>query len=367
MEPRKKIVIDNRESGTTTGRYIDKLVEHLHALQPTYEIVVLAKPHRVEYIRSIAPNFTTTESPFKEFTFEEQFGLKKQLDSLKADLVHFGMVQQPLLYRGRHVTTMHDLTTLRFRNPDKNPVVFVLKQQVYKFLNRTAAHTSKAIITPTEFVKRDIAKFCHVKPDKITVTLESADQLPTPSEPVQTLVDKRFITYNGRPTPHKNLERLIESFAIVKKEQPDLHLALVGKTDANYRRIAERVTQRGIEGVIFTDFISDQQLRWTYENCLAYVCPSLSEGFCLPVVEAIMHGAPVASSNSTCLPEVLGDAAAYFDPRDVSAMADVIKQFAIDPILRETYIEKGRAQAAKYSWRRMAEQTLEVYRQALEK
>ena len=117
-----KIAIDARESGTSTGRYIDKLIEHMHALKPAYDITILTKPHRIEYLRHIAPSFTIVETSFKEFTFGEQLGFKTQITGLKADLVHFGMVQQPVLYQGRVVTTMHDLTGTRFKNPEINPV-----------------------------------------------------------------------------------------------------------------------------------------------------------------------------------------------------------------------------------------------------
>ena len=94
-----KIAIDARESGTSTGRYMDKLIEYLHRLQPEHEIIVLTKPHRLDYMRQIAPSFTTLESPYKEFTFAEQLGFLKQLKGLRADLVHFTMTQQPVLYR----------------------------------------------------------------------------------------------------------------------------------------------------------------------------------------------------------------------------------------------------------------------------
>ncbi len=96
-----------------------------------------------------------------------------------------------------------------------------------------------------------------------------------------------------------------------------------------------------------------------------YVFPSLSEGFGLPALEAMQHGAPVASSNATCLPEVYGDAAHYFDPLDVQDMVEKIQQIMDDSDLRKQLIKKGRHQAAKYSWQRMAEQTLEVYQSVL--
>jgi hypothetical protein len=112
-----KIVIDARESGTSTGRYVDKLIEYLRQLKPEHEVVLLAKKHRLDYLKSIAPSFKTVATPYREFTFGEQVGFKRQIDSLHADLVHFPMVQQPVWYRGRVVTTMQDLTGIRFRNP----------------------------------------------------------------------------------------------------------------------------------------------------------------------------------------------------------------------------------------------------------
>lgn len=360
-----KIVIDARESGTSTGRYVDKLIEYLHKLQPEHTVILLAKAERLKFLSEIAPTFTTIETPFKEFTFSEQIGLLRQLNGLEADLVHFPMVQQPVWYQGKVVTTMQDLTTLRFRNPTKNPVVFWAKQQVYKWVNKRAARKSVAIITPTEFVKNDVVAYTHINPSKVTVTLESADFITDAPAPVKSLEGKQFIMYTGRPTPHKNLGRLIDAFKLLQKNRPELHLVLVGKKDANYRLHEARVQAEGISNVIFTDFVSDAQLRWLYQHCKAYVFPSLSEGFGLPGLEAMAHGAPVASSNATCLPEVHGDAAHYFDPLDVTDMAAKIGEVVDDPVLRADLVDKGKAQVAKYSWQRMAEQTLAVYEQAL--
>jgi glycosyltransferase involved in cell wall biosynthesis len=165
--------------------------------------------------------------------------------------------------------------------------------------------------------------------------------------------------------PHKNLGRLIDAFVVLQKTYPELVLVLAGKKDANYARHEERVRREGIYNVVFTGFVSEGQLRWLYENCAVYVFPSLSEGFGLPGLEAMVHGAPVVSSNATCLPEVYGEAAHYFDPLDTSDMAAKIGEVLYDEALRSNLIKKGKEQAAKYSWRRTAEQTLEVYEKAL--
>jgi glycosyltransferase involved in cell wall biosynthesis len=360
-----RIAIDARESGTGSGRYVDKLVEYLHHLNPPHEIVLLAKAHRVNYLRSIAPSFTVVEAPFKEFTFAEQIGFKRLIEQQRADLVHFPFVQQPVWYKDNVVTTMQDLTTLRFRNPLKNTLIFVLKQQVYKWVNQRAAHKSAEIITISEFVKQDIVEFTHINPAKITVTYEAADQISTPAEPVVSLEGKKFLMYLGRPLPHKNLDRLVEAFSLLQKERPELYLALAGKKDALYEQVRKRAEAKGIKNLIFTDFISEGQLRWMYENCAVYTFPSLSEGFGLPALEALQHGAPLASTNATCSPEIYGEAANYFNPLDVDDIASKISEILDDPILRGDLIEKGHAQAAKYSWSRMAEQTIAVYEKAL--
>ena len=121
------------------------------------------------------------------------------------------------------------------------------------------------------------------------------------------------------------------------------------------------VNEHSIKNVIFTDFISDEQLRWMYENTAVYCFPSLSEGFGLPGLEAMLHGAPVASSTATCLPETHGDAAHYFDPYDVEDIAHAIDDLLTDEKLRRQLIKKGKQHVKTFSWQRMAEQTLAVY------
>lgn len=357
-----KIAIDARELRTSTGRYIERLIHYLQQIDQTNHYVILLKPKDMDTWQPTNPNFTKVACPHKEFSFAEQIGFKRQLEKLRVDLVHFGMVQQPVWYKASPVvTTMQDLTTLRFKNPDKNPLVFTFKQKVYAWVNKKVAKKSAHIITISEFVKRDLMAFTGVSPDKITVTLESADKLPTGSEPVAALTDTQFIMYVGRPTPHKNLRRLIDAFALLQQTHPDLVLALAGKKDGNYLRHEAYVKEQGVRNVVFTGFVSDQQLRWMYEHTAVYCFPSLSEGFGLPGLEAMLHGAPVASSTATCLPETHGQAAHYFDPYSVEDMARAIDDILIDDTLRQTLIAKGKAHVATFSWRRMAEQTLAVY------
>ena len=362
----KRIAIDAREYTTSTGRYMFRLVQYLEKLDTQHEYTVLLKPENMAVYPLSNSHFTKVSCPYKEFTFAEQLGFKRQLDGLKPDLVHFGKDHQPVFYRGKVVTTMHDLTTARFRNPAKPWIIFRFKQLVYKRVVKRVAKKSAAIITASQFVKDDLVKFTGVNPNKIIITYEAADPIKETPEPVTEVANKQFLMYVGRPTPHKNLERLIEAFVLLKNQHPELILVLAGKKDSNYQRIEKSVQKQNVGGVVFTGFVSEGRLRWLYEHCAAYVFPSLSEGFGLPGLEAMLHGAPVVSSNATCLPEIYGEAAHYFDPLDVGAMRAAINEVLTDKNLRKQLIDKGRLQAATYSWQRLAEQTLAIYRRVLE-
>ena len=360
-----RVVIDARESGTSTGRYVDKLIEYLHKLKPEFEIIILTKPQRVSYIKAAAPSFEVIESNFKEFTFSEQIGFLGQLRDLKADLVHFAHAQQPVLYRGRVVTTVHDLTTARFRNPVKNGLVFSAKQVVYKWLIKYTARKSVKLIVPSEFIKKDVTQYARISPSKIIVTHEAADKISAASTPTIKLINLVFLLYVGRPMTHKNLKRLAEAFSIAQQAHPGLKLVLAGKKDVLYERLANWAEKEHIEGLVFPGFVSEGELRWLYEHTAAYVFPSLSEGFGLPGLEAMSHGTPLISSNATCLPEIYGNAAHYFNPTSVLDMANKINEVLDHPKLRYKLTQAGKQQVKKYSWRQMAEQTLAVYREVL--
>lgn len=364
----KRIVIDAREYPTSTGRYIRKLLEYLEKIDGASderEYVVLIKSKDFDSYQPKASNFSKVEADIKEFTFAEQFKFLRLIRNLKPDLIHFTLVQQPVLLFKPVVTTLQDFTTLRFNNPSKNILVFKFKQLIYLLVNFWASVKSRQLITPTEFVKQDAIRLLKANTKKITVTLESADKISAASEPIGSLKNTPFLMYVGRSLPHKNLERLIDAFAILKNNHKDLKLILVGKKDELMERHIAYAKKRNIKGVEATGYVSEGELRWLYENTACYCFPSLSEGFGLPSLEAMMHGAPVASSNATCLPEVNGDAVYYFDPLDIEDMARKINDVITDKKLREKLVKTGSAQVKKYSWQRMAEQTLEVYKKAL--
>jgi glycosyltransferase involved in cell wall biosynthesis len=363
-----RIAIDGRElGGSGTGRYVERLLHYLQILDHENDYFVLIRPNYFDKWHPSSKNFTKIKCPHKEFTFAEQLGLLRQIRKLNLDLVHFPMVQQPVLYKGKTATTMNDLTTLHFRNPSKNFVIFTIKRWVYWWVNKVVARKSDALMSFTNFVKEDVSKFADVRKDKITVINLAAEELAGEAEPIAKLKGEDFIMFTGRPLPHKNLYRLIEAFANLRQKHPDLLLAIIGKKDASYNTYIKFMEKLNVgDSIVFTDYIPDGQLKWALGHTKAYIFPSLSEGFGLPGLEAMHYGAPVISSNATCLPEVYGDAAHYFEPTDVKDIVSKIDDVLSNPKLRENLVEKGKIRVKKYSWQRMAEQTLEVYQKVLE-
>lgn len=360
------ILIDARMSGLSTGKYVDKLIEYLQNVDNANNYIILAKSRRVNEIPLTNNNFKIVACDIKEFTLKEQTSLYRQIKSLKPDLVHFPMVQHPIFYTGKKVVGMLDLTTLRFRNPSKNLFIFWFKQRIYWIVNYLAAKRADAVITISEFVKKDIVSHFGADSNKISVTYNAADKIAEDADEVNGLISKRFIMYVGRHQPHKNLERLVEAHQMLLEKNPELILAIAGKKDATTEILEKKINEKGYKNITFTGFVTEGQLRWMYENCEAYVFPSLSEGFGLPGLEAMVHGAPVVSSNATCLPEIYGDAAEYFDPYNVEDISGKISLVIGDKNLRANLITKGYEQATKYSWEKMAEQTLAVYEKVLE-
>lgn len=363
------IAIDARIINSTTGRYIERLLHYLEEIDTSNKYLVLVRKKDIDYYEPRNKNFTVVEADFADYSIAEQKGYLKLLNSLKPDLVHFCMPQQPVLYKGEHVTTVHDLTLLKSYSSDKNLVVYKAKQLVGWFVFKWIARSSTHIITDAEYTRTEYAKFAGISKDKITAIHLAAEKSAATPLPYEYLQNQNFIMFVGNQSDYKNTRRLMEAHQQLRKANPDLLLAFVGRlkgrAGSSLRHNKAWAEQQGFKGIVWTDFIDDAQLEWMYENTLAYTLPSLMEGFGFPGLEAMVNGAAVVSSNATCLPEIYGDAAEYFDPKDVSAMVAAIERVISDPERRKELVELGYKQAAKYSWKRTAEQTLAVYENAL--
>ncbi len=177
-------------------------------------------------------------------------------------------------------------------------------------------------------------------------------------------ISDKFILFVGTLQPRKNIVRLIEAFAKVLSQEKipkNLQLLIVGKKGWLYEEILRKPKELGIEEKVkFLDFVSDDELAVLYNNALCFILPSLYEGFGLPVLEAMKHGCPVITSNVSSLPEAGGDAAIYIDPEDINDLTEKILKLITNEKLRQELIEKGKKQAAKFSWEKTATETLKV-------
>lgn len=360
------IVIDARIIHSTTGRYVERLLYYLQQVDTTNNYTVLVPSKDLDYWKPTATNFTVKPADYANYSFGEQLGFKRLLDSLNADLVHFCMPQQPIFYKGASITTFHDLTLFDTYNSDKNWAVFHIKQMIARLVFPFVAHKSRHIITPTEYVRSDVSSRLNVSKEKITVTYEATDITDGKSK-AYTHPFKEFIMYVGQQSDYKNIKRLGDAHQKLLEKHPDLGLILVGSKNTSALKNEAYFTSQNYKNILFTGFVEDEQLSWLFQNCKAYVFPSLMEGFGLPGLEAMSYGAPVASSNATCLPEVYGNAAHYFDPTDTTDIIRAIEDILSNPAYRDKLIANGYKQIKKYSWRRMAEQTHAVYMDALKK
>lgn len=366
----KKIAIDARAYSSSTGRYARKLIEYLEEIEAgksEREYIVLLFSDEFDQYEPKHPNFSKKVADYPHYGFAEQLGFLWFVYRQRADLVHFTMPQQPMLYFKRHITTVHDLTLLNVYPGNRNRIVYKLKQLMGSIVFWFIAITNKHIITPSNATKDAYLRFLRSKrlAKKMTVTYESADPSSAKPSPYPALVDKKYIMYVGQQSNYKNLRRLIEAHQKLISTHPYLHLVLVGKLGGYGKQTKAWAEQQGYKNVVLTGFVDDHQLAWLYENCEAYVFPSLMEGFGLPPLEAMTYGAPVVASNATAIPEVCGDAAHYFDPLDVEDMAKKMDEVLTDKKLRTELVKNGAKQLKKYSWRRMAQQTLNIYKKVL--
>lgn len=365
----KHIVIDARIRKSSTGRPVDRLLHYLEELDSPYKYTVILAKNDDWAPKSKKITVVKSRFPIYSFNPLQQVLFAVQLYRLKPDLVHFTMTgMQPLFYFGAQITFTHDLTMLNYTRPGRLPKwLHKVRMYGYRLLFWQSHRKAKKIIVPTQYVKEALYKYHLFTGRKVEVILEAVEpQIAEKAEPIED-IEKPFIFHVGSPFPHKNIRRLIQAFEKLQSSSPDLTLVLAGKKEHHFARLENWAKKRdSYESIKFTGFVTDSEMRWLHENAEAYVLPSLSEGFGIPGLEAMVNGCPLVSSNETCLPEVYGDAAQYFDPRNVESMSRAIQKVISNEKLQKDLVKKGYTQAKKYSWKRFAEENIGVYKGTLD-
>lgn len=286
-------------------------------------------------------------------------GLSAELRRRRPDRLFIPAHVLPLFHPCPTVVTIHDLGYLRF--PESHP----LGQRLYlHWSTRFSARSATALIADSEATRRDLVEGYAIPPEKITVVYPGLNPALKPlRHPAQSEaalrrynLPKNFLLHVGTIQPRKNLERLIEAAQAARTP-----LVLAGRRGW----LSDSIYEKGrAGGVIFLDYVADDDLPALYSRALAYAAPSLHEGFGFTVLEAMACGAPVICSDGGSLPEVAGQAAIIVPALDTQALAEAIRRVAADDALRQTMIMNGFRNISRFTWRRAAEQTLRVIESA---
>lgn len=268
----------------------------------------------------------------------------------------------PLVFPGRAVVTVHDLGYLHF--PAAHPAFArAYLDLATRYSVRRAAH----ILADSEATCRDLNHYYAVDPQKVTVVypgvegIERAGDAEIAAVRAKYGLPERYLLFLGTIQPRKNIARLIAAYQAWRAAHPSEDMALVLAGCKGW--LSDDIPTEA-PGVIVTGYVDEADIAALYSGALALTFPSLYEGFGFPVIEAMRCGTPVLCSNTSSLPELAGDAALRVDPLDVAAIQHGIGQLLGNASLRAELIGRGYKQAAKFTWRAAAEQTLKVLENA---
>ena len=364
-----KVAIDARKlHDFGIGTYIRNIVRQLARLDRQTEYLLICQPRDRELALSLGDNFRVEVDTSRPYSLREQISIPWALLRTRAHVLHEPHYVLPPLVRCRTVVTIHDCIHLRFPQylPNRAAHTYAPAQM------GAAARRSDRILTVSEASKRDILEFFDVPPDKITVIHNAIDERfasAPPEEDVHRVAERyqlegKFVLYVGNVKPHKNLERLIDAFLLLRQTPglAEVKLVLIGDEISRYASLRRAVHRYNLHKFVrFLGFLPDEMLAIVYRLAGVFVFPSLYEGFGLPPLEAMASGTPVVTSNVSSLPEVTGDAALLVDPASAEAIADAMRRVLTDPALAADLSARGLRRAREFSWERAATQIREIY------
>ena len=371
--PAMRIAIDARKlHDYGIGTYVRNLTRQLARQDTDDTYVLLCRREDEAFVRELGPRFEPLIETAGNYSLREQITVPLALRRAKVDVFHAPHYVVPPLTRCPVVVTIHDCIHLRFPQYLPNRAAYVYARTVMAM----AARRARRILTVSHASKADILSYLRVPPSKIEVVYNALDErmaaAPTPEDITRVrerfLLDAPFVLYAGNIKPHKNVDRLIEAFAMLRRRGHDhIKLLILGDEISKYpnlRRLVHRFQLH--QYVRFLGFVPDATLAALYRLATVFVFPSLYEGFGLPPLEAMACGTPVITSNVSSLPEVVGDAALLIDPMNASAIADAMARVMSDESLRADLVRRGLERVKTFSWERSARRTHEVYAEVVQ-
>jgi glycosyltransferase involved in cell wall biosynthesis len=372
-----KVAIDiRRMTEFGIGTYIRNVVRALARLDRDSEYFLIGSPAKMAEFGALPSNFNVVALAGGDDTLRGNLEFRAIMRRLQCDLVHI-----PHLFwipRGLgcpYILTVHDLLEHMYGSRHASS----LRRSVHFYLTRRVLRKAARVIAVSQFTKNEIEKLLAIPDKRIEVVYNAIDErflYGHATEADRELIAQRylvnypFILYAGAIRPHKNVVRIIEAFSSLKselqKEQlfPDLKLIIIGDDLSSHPRLRRTVVRSCVQNdVRFLGFVPIEVLRIFYDVAKVFVFPSLYEGFGLPPLEAMAHGTPVVTSNTSSLPEVAGNAALLVNPENVFEIRRGLQRALLDSVLRAQMKQRGYEQAQKFSWTSSVSRILEIYRE----
>ena len=372
-----KVAIDIRRiTEFGVGTYTRNIVRALARLDHSNQYFLLGSPEKVSEIGPLPANFKGISLLEPETSIKGHFECRNIVSRLRCDLVHVPHIfSMPRALPCPYVMTVHDLLEHMYRTHDRSGI----RRSLHFYLTRRVLKGAGRILAVSNFTKSEIEKLFGISGRHIEVVYNAIDERflrGHASEADRALLADRYLVtypyllYAGRISPHKNLVRIIEAFSALKTELekehkfPDLKLIIIGDELSKNPDLRRTVIRSGVQNdVRFMGFVPIEMLRVFYDAAKIFVFPSLYEGFGLPPLEAMAHGTPVVTSNTSSLPEVVGNAAVLVNPENVFEIMRALHRVLLDQAVREKIRQRGYEQVRKFSWDSSAQRIFEVYRE----
>jgi len=369
----------NPEHGNTigSGHYTYQFIRHLleEDKENQYVIFFDFRVREKDVKKFTRENVSIRFYPFSDYkkylpgAYSELLG-RATLVREKLDILHSTspISRIPAGYRGKTVSTFHNLGV--FAYGDLYPRMRKVRDRA---LMRFMAQKTNHIIAVSDALAEDVSKKFERKREDITVIHTGVDSRFFEEPKIDGSkfrekcgIDSPYILFLGTLSPINNITRLLEAFAKFcekSKENKKYQLVLAGKRDWMTKEFKQMAKDLGIASrLVFTGYVVGDDLVPLFKASEFFIMPSLYEGFGSTVLEALATGTPTLASRVTSIPEIAGDAVRFFDPLDKDAMAEEMDIFAHDEAMRKEYAQKGPEQAKKYTWKKTAQETLEVYK-----
>jgi glycosyltransferase involved in cell wall biosynthesis len=376
-----RVAIDiRRMTEFGVGTYTRNIVRALGRLDAESDYYLIGPLGKVAEIGPLPPKFHTSPLPESNSAIKSYLDYRANLKRLNCDLVHIPhLFWLPRNLPCPHVMTVHDVLDHMYRARDQSG----MRRSLHFFLTQRALKSAARLFAVSNFTKSEVEKLFGIDPARIEVVYNAIDERFLRGHASDTdrqllaeryLINHPFLLYAGRISPHKNVVRIIEAFSALKAELekeelfPGLKLIIIGDELSKHPDLRRTVVRSRMQNdVRFMGFVPIEMLRIFYDAAKIFVFPSLYEGFGLPPLEAMAHGTPVVTSNTSSLPEVVGNAAVLVNPENVFEMMRALHRVLLDQALRDKLKVRGYEQAKRFSWDASARQILRVYHEIADK